>query len=29
MQISTVCGVLCVVCMMSTNIEKNSALSEE
>ena len=29
MQISTVCGVLCVFVMMSTNIEKNSAVSEE
>ena len=26
---STVCGVLCVFVMMSTNIEKNSAVSEE
>ena len=26
---STVCGVLCVFVMMSTNIKKNSAVSEE
>ena len=26
---STVCGVLCVFVMMSTNIEKNSVVSEE
>ena len=27
--VDTVCGVLCVFVMMSTNIEKNSAVSEE